>query len=250
MVEEARDLIEERAALEEEADMLHNFRQILVSGFSAQKVSVTGALKTVHLQLVFLPEKHDCYLTWSPSRKREPRINLYDIEQIIQVKKEGNAMVAPRLIEKVSHRRGFIIVCKSHHRGRIILQVGSKRERKVLVTGFTRLLEELNRVVPNLDDAGALRKRLPRRQSVIQFFDPERTPVETAAPKQEDSSNGGSSEQDPVEPGNPANVPPPPSPKLSKRHSMISHFYKTRFDEPEPKTPTKPSFLRRSSVTT
>lgn len=89
---------------------------------------------------------------------------------MVAVQKEGN-QVAPRLADKVSHRRGLIIVCKSYHRGRVILEVGSKSERKLLLRGFERLLQEMNHGEPVLDATGTLRKRQPRRQSVAMFFD-------------------------------------------------------------------------------
>lgn len=76
MLELARSRIETRKALEEEEVTLANFRALLADGFSAHKVSITGALKTIHLQLVMDAKAEECYLTWSPSRKRQPRIHL------------------------------------------------------------------------------------------------------------------------------------------------------------------------------
>jgi hypothetical protein len=45
------------------------------------------------------------------------------------------------------------------------------KERNLLVHGFHRLLEDLNRFDPNLDATGIIRKRLPRRQTLMEFFD-------------------------------------------------------------------------------
>ncbi len=115
-------------------------------------------------------DQQECYLTWTPSRKRQPRIHLHDVQEVVAVLKDGNKH-APRLANKVSHRRGIVIVCKSHHRGRIVLQMNSKCKRKVLLLGFQKLLEELNGFAPTLDDEGAIRKRLPRRLSAVQFFE-------------------------------------------------------------------------------
>lgn len=76
MLELARNQLEEQNAHDDEIELLVNFRDILANGFSAQKVSITGGLKNVQLQLVLQPDKQECYLTWSPSRKRSPRIHL------------------------------------------------------------------------------------------------------------------------------------------------------------------------------
>jgi hypothetical protein len=76
VLEIVRTMLREREAQEEEAELLENFREILASGFSAQKVSINGALKNIQLQLVVRPEDEECYLTWAPSRKRQPRIHL------------------------------------------------------------------------------------------------------------------------------------------------------------------------------
>ncbi|DAZ94847.1 TPA: hypothetical protein N0F65_012536 [Lagenidium giganteum] len=171
VMELARRRIEMHKSMAEEEITLQAFRDILTEGFSASKVSISGKLKNIHLQLVLQPEKEECYLTWKPSRKRAPRIHLHDVEEVVPVMKEGNK-VAPMLASKVSHKRGFIIVCKSHHRGRVILEVNSKSQRNLLVRGFARLLADLNEVNPVLDESGALRKRLPRRKSCVDFFDP------------------------------------------------------------------------------
>ncbi|TYZ64974.1 hypothetical protein PybrP1_005766 [[Pythium] brassicae (nom. inval.)] len=230
VLELARSRLETRRAVEEEQITLANFRALLSAGFSAHKVSITGALKAIQLQLVMDARAEECYLTWSPSRKRMPRIHLHDVEQVVPVLRTGNKH-APRLASKVSHRRGLIIVCKSHHRGRVVLEMAAKRERNLLLCGFERLLDEMNRLEPTLDDAGAIRKRLPRRQSVIEFFEPEtRPPALTTA----DSEDVGDE---------------PPSRRGSttaKRDSAaIEQLYATRFDSP---LPAPVPNLRRSSV--
>uniref|UniRef100_K3WUE0 Uncharacterized protein n=1 Tax=Globisporangium ultimum (strain ATCC 200006 / CBS 805.95 / DAOM BR144) TaxID=431595 RepID=K3WUE0_GLOUD len=223
ILELARSRIETRQALENEEMTLASFRTLLADGFSAHKVSITGALKNIQLQLVKTPD--ECYLAWSPSCKRQPRIQLHDVEQVVPVLRTGNKHT-PRLANKVSHRRGLIIVCKSHHRGRIVLELGSKRERNLLLCGFQRLLGDMNRVDPTLDEEGAIRKRLPRRQSVIDFFDP--LSSDEAAP--------------------PTSTKPP----LQKHKSAnFEQLYQTRFDEPEqqPQSPVnKATLVRRSSM--
>jgi hypothetical protein len=166
----------------------------------------------------------------------------------VPVLKEGNKH-APRLATKVSHRRGLIIVCKSHHRGRVVLQMGSKRERKVLLLGFQRLLEDLNRFEPTLDATGAIRKRMPRRQSAIQFFENDPKRRGSAIDRGIDNDDGESEElreETPVE-ETPSAQPVSPPAKVSRRQSTsIARFYETRFDEsPEPKPAP---VARRSSV--
>lgn len=76
MLELARSRLETRKAVEEEQLTLANFRTLLTAGFSAHKVSITGALKAIQLQVVMDASAEECYLTWSPSRKRMPRIHL------------------------------------------------------------------------------------------------------------------------------------------------------------------------------
>ncbi|KAF1322229.1 hypothetical protein FI667_g6349, partial [Globisporangium splendens] len=222
MLELARSRIETRQALENEEVTLASFRALLTEGFSAHKVLITGALKSIQLRLVKTPD--ECYLTWSPSRKRQPRIQLHGVEQVVPVLRTGNKH-APRLANKVSHRRGLIIVCKSHHRGRVVLELGSKRERNLLLCGFQRLLDDMDRVDPTLDEEDAIRKRLPRRQSVIDFFDPL---SDEAAPST------------------------PTKPPLQKhKYVSLEQLYQTRFDEPErqPQSPVKKATLvRRSSM--
>lgn len=169
MVEIARGRLAVLRAQEETNISAASFRLLLVEGFSASKVCISGALKTIQLRLVRNTEAGECYLTWTPSRKKKPRINLHDIEQVIAIRKEGNSE-APRLSKKVSHRRGIILVCKSYHRGRIVLEVTTKRERNVLLQGFQHLLREIVSTESSLDDIGALRSQQPRRQSVIEFF--------------------------------------------------------------------------------
>ncbi|EEY64360.1 uncharacterized protein PITG_02942 [Phytophthora infestans T30-4] len=164
MVEIARGRLAVLRAQEETNISAASFRLLLVEGFSASKVCISGALKTIQLRLVRNTEAGECYLTWTPSRKKKPRINLHDIEQVIAIRKEGNSE-APRLSKKVSHRRGIILVCKSYHRGRIVLEVTTKRERNVLLQGFQHLLREIVSTESSLDDIGALRSQQPRRQS-------------------------------------------------------------------------------------
>ncbi|ETN03749.1 hypothetical protein PPTG_15953 [Phytophthora nicotianae INRA-310] len=165
----ARGQLETLRAQEQTNISAASFRQLLVEGFSASKVCISGALKTVQLRLVLNPEAGECYLTWTPSRKKKPRINLHDIEEVIAVRKEGNPE-APRLSKKVSYRRGVILVCKSYHRGRVVLEVATKRERNILLQGFQQLLSEMASTEPTLDVLGALRNQQPRRQSVMEFF--------------------------------------------------------------------------------
>lgn len=162
---------------------------------------------------------------------------------------------APRLANKVSHRRGLIVVCKSHHRGRVVLEMASKRERNLLLCGFERLLEEMNRLNPTLDDAGAMRKRLPRRQSVLEFFDTElRPPTPTSL---DGGVGGGNADEEPQPTADAVDAPHAEASAsvssstgskrtLVKRSSTsFEQLYATRFDS----AASKPAALtRRSSV--
>lgn len=165
---------------------------------------------------------------------------------------------APRLANKVSHRRGLIIVCKSHHRGRVVLEMDTKRERNLLLCGFERLLEDMNHIDPMLDSAGAIRKRLPRRQSVIEFFDPE-----TRAENKQQTMDQMTtlSKADELEPASEDASPlqaPAASPAVARKSltmgdgavkrdsATLENLYATRFDAPQEKV----TVLRRSSMTT
>lgn len=72
----ARCNLEDQRTMEETELTVANFRMLLMQGFSAHKVSISGVLKTIHLNLVLKEQSQDCYLTWTPSRKRHPRIHL------------------------------------------------------------------------------------------------------------------------------------------------------------------------------
>lgn len=163
---------------------------------------------------------------------------------------------APRLANKVSHRRGLIIVCKSHHRGRVVLEMDTKRERNLLLCGFERLLEDMNRLDPTLDSAGAIRKRLPRRQSVIEFFEPE-TRAENEQQTMEQMTNVNKvDELEPAsEDASPIQAAPPVARKslttgdgaVKRDSATLENLYATRFDPPPAE---KATVVRRSSMTT
>lgn len=276
ILELARSRIETRREIEEEQVTLTRFRELLGAGFSAHKVSITGALKAIHLQLVMNTGAEECYLTWSPSRKRQPRIHLRtssqsrgwlfllvgrrmsdertcigmqhadDIEQVVPVLRTGNKH-APRLASKVSHRRGLIIVCKSHHRGRVVLEMSSKRERNLLLCGFERLLEEMNRLDPMLDDAGTIRKRLPRRQSVIEFFDPETRPPAFTTGAGTDRTEEPLATSPPSRRGSkaPGSSPTSPIGAEQRNSATMEQLYSTRFDSA---SGTSTVHLRRTSM--
>ncbi|RHY34200.1 hypothetical protein DYB32_001091 [Aphanomyces invadans] len=72
-------LRDEQRLQREEAALEHTicrFREILKEGFTASKVSVHGNLKTIQLRLVIDTTFDECYLTWTPSKKRDPRVML------------------------------------------------------------------------------------------------------------------------------------------------------------------------------
>lgn len=72
----ARCNLEDQRTMEETELTVANFRMLLMQGFSAHKVSISGVLKNIHLKLVLNAQSQECYLTWTPSRKRHPRIHL------------------------------------------------------------------------------------------------------------------------------------------------------------------------------
>ncbi|KAG2519847.1 hypothetical protein JM16_006945 [Phytophthora kernoviae] len=72
----ARAQFAELRAQEEEDISAANFRALLADGFSASKVCISGGLKTIQLRVVLNSEAGECYLTWTPSRKKKPRIDL------------------------------------------------------------------------------------------------------------------------------------------------------------------------------
>lgn len=186
-----------------------SFRLLLTEGFSANKVCISGALKTIQLRLVVDAKAGECYLTWTPSRKKKPRINLHDVEKVVPVLKEGNPE-APRLSKKLSYRRGIIIVCKTYHRERIVLEAVTKRERHILLQGFQQLLNEMTSARPDLDEIGVIRS--PRRQSVIDYFSTSEEALTATV----------------------TSLSPPPqvsSGSLRADAKAIEHFYQTRFDD-------------------
>ncbi|KAG6591119.1 phosphoglycerate mutase family [Phytophthora cinnamomi] len=99
MLQLARGRLAAQRAQEQDNISAASFRLLLAEGFSASKVCISGALKTIQLKLVLNTEAGECYLTWTPSRKKKPQINLHDIDQVIPVLKEGNPE-APRLSKK------------------------------------------------------------------------------------------------------------------------------------------------------
>lgn len=171
-----------------------------------------------------------------------------------------NNVHAPKLANKLSHRRGLIILSKSHHRGRMLLELGSKRERNLLLRGFKLLLDELNEAESNFDSPSASRKSSPRRQSVLSFFDRE----DGRLSERKDSLSSGSprsvtfEDEQPIVPTDSAPITPPPSPR--RRGSAVTgddkpdtapigHFYKTRFDdEPEESSSSKSTLLQPAST--
>ncbi|KAG6972044.1 hypothetical protein JG688_00004158 [Phytophthora aleatoria] len=287
MVQIAHGRLAALRAQEQENISSASFRLLLVEGFSASKVCISGALKTIQLRLVLNTEAGECYLTWTPSRKKKPRINLRecrftrvllddgrlnlvcfaledDIEQVIVVKKEGNPE-APRLSKKVSYRRGIILVCKSYHRGRVVLEVATKRERNILLQGFQQLLSDMISTEPTLDDLGALRNQHPRRQSVIEFFstseEPQSSPVSDVSTNVDVSSS--SPRRGSVAVYRPEALAPPlseysgESPVQEKEITdsvradakAIEHFYQTRFDDSPDNAISLPSQSSRPSRT-
>ncbi|KAG2809883.1 hypothetical protein JG687_00009861 [Phytophthora cactorum] len=264
MVQIAHGRLAALRAQEQENISSASFRLLLVEGFSASKVCISGALKTIQLRLVLNTEAGECYLTWTPSRKKKPRINLHDIEQVIVVKKEGNPE-APRLSKKVSYRRGIILVCKSYHRGRVVLEVATKRERNILLQGFQQLLSDMISTEPTLDDLGALRNQHPRRQSVIEFFssseEPQSSPVSDVSTNVDVSSS--SPRRGSVAVYRPEALAPPlseysgESPVQEKEIAdsvradakAIEHFYQTRFDDSPDNAISLPSQSSRPSRT-
>ncbi|EQC41683.1 hypothetical protein SDRG_01641 [Saprolegnia diclina VS20] len=172
--------LREQAQLErvraEEAAMLGRFRDILLGGFSAAKVSARGNLKNITMRLVV--DGDACYLTWTPSVKKAPRLFIHHIDRVVAVKKGENLHVPSRLLRHISYRRSLIIYGTLPHLAalplRTILQVGSSKERDLLVRGFSQFLSD-SVFQTFMDDAGVLRK--DKRRASITYFNP--TPAET-----------------------------------------------------------------------
>ncbi|KAJ8524745.1 hypothetical protein ON010_g16371 [Phytophthora cinnamomi] len=258
MLQLARGRLAAQRAQEQDNISAASFRLLLAEGFSASKVCISGALKTIQLKLVLNTEAGECYLTWTPSRKKKPQINLHDIDQVIPVLKEGNPE-APRLSKKVSYRRGIIIACRSYHRGRVVLELATKRERNILLQGFHRLLSEMVATEPTLDDVGALRSQHPRRQSVIEFFSTSEEPLpasphvittslsprrgSVAMYRPEPLATGA-----PHQPHDSIDLPPHSvTDSVRADAKAIEHFYQTRFDESPDNTMSIPQPARRPS---
>ncbi|KAE9118915.1 hypothetical protein PF010_g8048 [Phytophthora fragariae] len=259
MLQLARDRLAAQRTQEQENISAASFRLLLVEGFAASKVCISGALKTIQLRLVLNSEAGECFLTWTPSRKKKPRIDLHDIEHVIPVRKEGNPE-APRLSKKVSYRRGIIIVCRSYHRGRVVLELATKRERNILLQGFERLLGEMISTEPTLDAVGALRNQHPRRQSVIEFFGTSEESLAREISTTDSSAHVIVTSLSPRRGSVAVYHPETNAPHLPHDSNTIvtdsvradakaiEHFYQTRFDEsPDNAISLPPQPSRRSS---
>ena len=183
-----------------------------------------------------------------------------EIDEVVAVQKDGTA-IASRLAQKVSYRRGLIIRCSTYHRDGIVLELSSTKDRDLLVEGFQKLLSELNQFAPALDKAGAIRKQLPRRKSVVEFFDPERRRLSSSSSYRLDETFPSEAPPSPVKEtsrlaspvrktsstrtiGPPLEAPIPED-KTSDPDQDLERFYTTRFDAPQV---AKPSDSRRKSV--
>ncbi|KDO34599.1 hypothetical protein SPRG_00662 [Saprolegnia parasitica CBS 223.65] len=166
LVHRLREQAQLERACAEEAVMLGKFRDILLGGFSAAKVSARGNLKNITMRLVV--DADACYLTWTPSVKKTPRLYI----------RAENIHVPSRLLRHISYRRSLVIYGTLPHLTalplRTILQVGSSKERDLLVRGFSQFLSD-SVFQTFMDDAGVLRK--DKRRAPITYFNP--TPVET-----------------------------------------------------------------------
>ncbi|KAF0741653.1 hypothetical protein Ae201684_003328 [Aphanomyces euteiches] len=177
---EEHRLQQEETALE---SMVTRFREILRDGLTASKVSTMGVLKTVVLRLVIDTTFDECYITWTPSKKREPRILMHDIDKVVAATKTMSG-VPNHLLRKVSHRRTFVFCIRSSSsshsssgrgvlpRRFMILQVANSKERDFLIKGFQRFLE--NRA-SYLDDSGV--PRMDKRKAALAFFNPPAVPT-------------------------------------------------------------------------
>lgn len=76
IIELARARLASQRELDKVEITVASFRQMLIQGFAANKVGISGELKTVQLRLIANTNKEEYYLTWTPSRKRNPRIYL------------------------------------------------------------------------------------------------------------------------------------------------------------------------------
>ncbi|OQR92156.1 phosphoglycerate mutase family, partial [Thraustotheca clavata] len=187
--------LREQARLEklrdEEANTLCRFREILINGFSATKVSARGRLKNVQMKLVIDDKFEECYLTWTPSVKKDPRLMirlLYHfslsshscvdlIDKVVPVKKTENENIPSSLLRKINYRRSLIIYGRSILLTKLplrtILQIQSSKERDLLVKGFTQFLND-STYQTFMDQSGVLRK--DKRRASITYFRPQEVP--------------------------------------------------------------------------
>ncbi|OQR93057.1 hypothetical protein ACHHYP_02959 [Achlya hypogyna] len=168
-------------ARQEELETLAKFRDVLLNGFSAAKVSARGALKNIHMKLVIDDQVDECYLTWTPSVKKVPRLFVHHIDRVVAVTKTDNAGVPPHLLRHVSYRRSLVIHSHANIVSalplRTVLQVGSSKERDLLVKGFTQFISD-SIFQTFMDDSGVLRK--DKRRASITYFRPAPPPVPDA----------------------------------------------------------------------
>ncbi|ETW03645.1 hypothetical protein H310_05042 [Aphanomyces invadans] len=173
-------LRDEQRLQREEAALEHTicrFREILKEGFTASKVSVHGNLKTIQLRLVIDTTFDECYLTWTPSKKRDPRVMLHEIESVVPARKDMETAAVPvYLLRKVSYRRTFVLYIRTAHaKGkpqlprRMILQVSNAKERDFFVKGFQRYLD--NRTGEGYMDAAGV-PRMDTRRAALSYFNP------------------------------------------------------------------------------
>ncbi|KAF0698853.1 Aste57867_10530 [Aphanomyces stellatus] len=245
--------------------MIARFREILLDGLTASKVSVQGNLKTVTLRLVVDPSFDACYMTWTPSKKRNPRVMMHEIDYVVPAR-QNMKHVPVHLLRKVSLRRTFVICMRASSAAfaarRMVLQVANSKERDFMVKGFQRYLE--NRTGAGyVDDAGV--PRMDQRKAALAFFNPpppppqspddardpsmsrlerleynesrrrRRPPAVTAVADDilsgDDDEDNESDDGHQHDQGDGVVVPARVHPVDENPQPLLSHFYSTRFDE-------------------
>lgn len=158
------------AEIQQDQEALTHFRELLARGFPALKLTSHGKWKTASFRLIL--KSNECYLTWEPSRKLHPRLNLHDIERVEPIRRGDHDEIA----SFISHRKCLLIFSKTLREGSMILQLSTARERELLLKGFESLIQQIKTSRSQLDESGVVRQQA--HQKAVVFFQQGENPQE------------------------------------------------------------------------
>ena len=213
-------------SIQREEDMLASFRDFLLQGFHASKLSSHGKWKSCSFHLKLDAKQELCYLTWEPSTKIGPKLNMHQIDRVELI---GRRSAVPKL-ESISRRKSLIIFSKLLPQGSMIIQFDSSRERDLMYKGLTRMVHDIRSASSQMDETGVLRHQ-SHKQALL-FFD------EHACAEREIVALENPQEQAEMVVENTTTTSKKPS---DTSGDGLEEFYHTRFDHyPTGNAPTSP----------